>query len=137
MTIKVIPQSQLRAAEEERPQAAKGNIFHRMILPQSVEWREEVDVATQGIELDQAELRDLYESARKLLPGCNNITMPLEDVARLLSPRVTWFEGRILLQMLTHTRSGVLSMIPDDPQPSGSDRPLCEDPRLLTVWFRP
>lgn len=135
--MKVIPQSQLKARVSETRQEAKGSIFRKILPAQITLATEAVDVAEQKIELDQDALCDLYESARKLLPGYSSITMPLEAVAHLLSPRVSWFEERILLQKLTHSQSAVLSMIPDDHQPSGNDQKIREAPQPLTVWFYP
>ncbi len=137
MKICVIPQSQLRAEAGATQQAARDSIFRKMIRSLRVAEKGAVDLAEQRISLDQGELSDLYESARRLQPGCNNLEMPLEDVGRILSRQVTWFEVRILLQMLSRSRSAVLSMIPDNPQSSDNGRRISEISQLLTVWFRP
>ena len=135
--MRIISQAQLREEKEARQPKAMRSIFRRMIQRAFGDGTEVVDLAEQRTLLDPDALCDLYESARRVLPGCSCIEMSLEDIAAILSPSTTRFEASILQQMLAHTQSAVLSMTPDIPRSSGSDRQADETSPLLTVWFRP
>jgi len=135
--MKVISQSRLREGTATTHPKAKGNIFRK-----AIQWflgggTEAVDLAESGIALDQDALCDLYESAHRLLPGCKELTMPLEAIAEILSPETTRFEARILLQKLNHSRLAVLSMTPDTPLADGTVLQNQGTPERLTVWFCP
>ena len=137
MKMRLITQGRLREEARATGREARGSIVRRMLRWLSCGETAAVDLAAQKIALDQDALADLYESARRVLPGCSCIEMSLEDIAAILSPSTTSFEASILQQMLAHTQSAVLSMTPDIPRSSGSDRQADETSPLLTVWFRP
>lgn len=133
--MKVISQSQLREETEARQPKATHSIFRRMIQTVFGDGTGAMDLAAPGIQLDHDALCDLYESARRLQPECTNIQMPLETVADILSPSTSKFAGRILRRMLERSLSAVLSMTPDQSQPSGHIRPVDGTDPVLTFWF--